>query len=148
MNSEIAFQKEQLATKNNYFHEEIIFLQKLLNRVFKKLTNNENHCSRIKPTFHHILPNKVIGQNWYNRWWKQNFQIELIQQMVEAKKHIQNPRHIQDTVITSVTKRFFSEPCVTLTYLQPFTTLGYSGIKTYSEPSRISKMKHFIKNPA
>ena len=62
LNSEIAFLKEQLATKDNYFHEEIIFLQKLLNRAFKKLTNNENHCSRIKPTFHNILPNMVIGQ--------------------------------------------------------------------------------------
>ena len=132
MNSEIAFLKEQLATKDKYSQEEIIFLQKRLKKAFQKLTNNEYHCSRIKPTFHQILPYKIIGQRekrakiavFYilgtNPIRKhiqtlksalRNLQIKLIQQMVEAKKHIQNPRHIQNTVITSVTKRFFGTLC-------------------------------------
>ena len=62
LNYEIAFLKEQLATKNNYFPETTFFLQKRLKKAFQILTNNEYHCSRIKPTFHHILPNKIIGQ--------------------------------------------------------------------------------------
>ena len=57
--------------------------------------------------------------------------------MMEAKKHIQNPRHIQNTVITSVTKSFF----VTLYNPDIFRTIAYS-ILWY-----ILKPKHIL-NPA
>ena len=158
LNSEIAFLKEQLATKDKYSQEEIIFLQKRLKKAFQKLTNNEYHCSRIKKTFHQILPNKIIGQRekrakiavFYilgtNPIRKHiqtlksalgNLQIKLIQQMVEAKKHIQNPRHIQNTVITSVTKRFFG----TLCNPDIFRIIAYSLLWD------ILKSKH-IQNPA
>ena len=42
---------------------------------------------------------------------------------------------------------FYSKPCLTLTYSEPYTfkTLVYFETKPYSEPCRIPKMDHFIK---
>ena len=48
---------------------------------------------------------------------------------------------------------FYSEPCVTLAYLEPWHIQNIihhnnsAEIKAYSEPCRISKIEYFIKNP-
>ena len=64
--------------------------------------------------------------------------------------HIQKLRHIQNTTKDLSRNILFKIVCNTdIANQNPsiFRTLVYSEIKAYSEPYRISKMEHFIKNP-
>ena len=60
--------------------------------------------------------------------------------------HIQNPRHIRNTAKHLSSNILFETLCNTDRFriLSIFRTLVYSEIKAYSEPSRISKMEHFL----
>ena len=61
----------------------------------------------------------------------------------------ENPRQIQNTakhLSRNILFKTLSNPYIFRT-ISIFRTLLYSEIKAYSEPCRVSKMVHFIKNP-
>ena len=63
LNFETVFRKEQPVTRDKYFQEEINFFYKINWRILFRLIRKISRCAnRLKPTFHHILPNKIIRQ--------------------------------------------------------------------------------------
>ena len=75
----------------------------------------------------------------HNLVWPQHFQNRGIFKIQGIFRILPNIYH----------EIFYSKPCLTWHIQKPslFRTLIYSEIKAYSEPCRISKMEHFIKNP-
>ena len=140
MNSEIAFLKKQHATKDNYFQEEILFLRKSLNEAFQKLNkqrislqqNKTNLPSHITEQDHRTEREAGKNSSFFNLRHRSNQDAYLNTESSSrklpdkidttdggSKKTYSEPKAYSEYCHNICYEKFFLEPCVTLTYLEP-----------------------------